>query len=323
MAKTATAESVKSEDIVKETPAERAKTRAEYMYWRDPKKIVIVPGYNVRNFDTPEMKQRVVDLAHDLVTNGQEVPIELRNNKGVDELISGETRLRAALYAIDNLGWEPKGIKAYYIADTLSAVDRDAMLIRGNNQKSLEPIEQAAVVARLANSHGLNQTEISKKTGLPQPTVSQLLMLYKAPEAMKKAVHERVISASNVLTILRATKGDEGEAEAILSDAVTEANFEAAQTPKNGRTRPPRVTAQHVEAATTRAGRNPRPVWLQKDKVIIAITALAEIYADTSYGLKPSQGYRGIAKTALFDLDVKPREWLKEYSTIDGGEEEE
>jgi ParB-like chromosome segregation protein Spo0J len=84
-----------------ETEEKKVDVRANEIRTVDPKDIYIQEGFNIRDFDRPEMVQRVKDLAEDIATNGQREAIKVR--RGTDgklNIVSGETRYRAIKFAI-------------------------------------------------------------------------------------------------------------------------------------------------------------------------------------------------------------------------------
>jgi len=290
---------------------DRAIGRSGEILFLDPHEVKIEAGFNVRHFNTPTMKQRIEDMARSLSENGQREPVKVRLDKPTGDiyLVSGETRLRGMLLAIKN-GAEFKGLKAIIDDTKLSEADRIASLILDNDQKNLEPLEQAEVLARLSKM-GFNHTEIAKKTGLSQPYVSSLLGLYAAPTEIKTFVQEGKVSATAATQVL---KEHPEQAVSILADSIASAAF-------NGKGR---ATAQHIAATKVKkkVGSTSAPLWTQKSVMRNLITTLCEIASDTSLGMKPTQGYRGWAKDALANADVNVKAWLEEYGATTEEEDE-
>lgn len=118
--------------------------------------------------------------------------------KEIDEyiLIAGERRLRAAI----NLGLK-----------TVPALIREATvresaliaLIENVQRENLSYIEEAQAYKRLITEHGLTQTEIARKVGKRQSTISNKLRLLALPEDIQRILAENRLSERHARALLR------------------------------------------------------------------------------------------------------------------------
>ena len=93
-----------------------------------------------------------------------------------------------------------------------------------NDGKNLNPLEEAEVINRLIN-FGLKEREISKRTGKSMVYISNLKLLYYAPQKIKNLINENVVSATLAMSILR-EYDDYSEAVKVIQGGVELATSE-------------------------------------------------------------------------------------------------
>lgn len=189
------------------------------MFRLDPRIIVVDKGFNVRNFETPEMKQRIQDMARSIAEIGVTSPIRVRYEDGKAILVQGETRLRATLLAIKN-GAQIESIPAYSEARGTSPADRQLGLLVDNEGRNLTPLEQAVPVARLA-ALGWSTEKIAAQAGKTKQYIESLLDLNATSDEVKEAVRAGEVSGTEVIKAIRSNRGDVQKAEEDVKVGIT------------------------------------------------------------------------------------------------------
>ncbi len=145
-----------------------------------PDKISPSPFQSRREFDYYE----ILELASSIQRNGLIQPITVRKVNERYELISGERRLRASVFA---------GLKTVPCI-VVTATDRESslMCLLENIQRTdLNFFEEADGIKRLMEDFSLNQQEVAEKLSMAQSTLSNKLRLLK----LTREQRERIISA--------------------------------------------------------------------------------------------------------------------------------
>ena len=111
-------------------------------------------------------------------------------------LIAGERRLRAAAA----LGMErvPALIREATVKESALIA-----LIENVQRENLSYIEEAQAYRRLISEHGLTQTEIAKKVGKRQSTISNKLRILSLPEDIQAILAEHRLSERHARALLR------------------------------------------------------------------------------------------------------------------------
>ena len=144
-----------------------------------------------RAFNDEDQKQLVASVKK----NGIIQPIIVRKADNGYEIIAGERRWRAAQAA---------GLKEIPVV-IRSAEDRDVAelsLIENIQREALNPIEEANAYQTLMTRFFLSQEEISARVGKDRSTVANTIRLLKLPEAVKKALIGKAITAGHARTLL-------------------------------------------------------------------------------------------------------------------------
>jgi len=145
-----------------------------------------------------------------------------RNNKGQYELIAGERRLRAAALA---------GLKK------IPAIVRDAdekdsallALVENVQREALNYIEEAVAYRRLMEEYGLTQSEIAKRVGKQQSTISNKIRILSLPPEIQQALTENQLTERHARALL---KIDDDAVRKQIIGRVVEHNLNVKQTEK-------------------------------------------------------------------------------------------
>jgi ParB family chromosome partitioning protein len=122
-------------------------------------------------------------------------PIIVRKVEKGYEIIAGERRWRAAQSA---------GLKEVPVV-IRTAEDRDLAelsLIENIQREALNPIEEADAYQTLMTQFSLSQEEVSSRVGKDRSTIANTVRLLKLPEAVKKALIGKAITAGHARALL-------------------------------------------------------------------------------------------------------------------------
>lgn len=145
-----------------------------------------------------------------------------RNSRGQYVLIAGERRLRAAALA---------GLKK------IPAIVRDAdekdsallALVENVQREALNYIEEASAYRKLMEDYGLTQSEIAKRVGKQQSTISNKIRLLSLPVEIQQALTENQLTERHARALLKVN--DDAIRKQIIG-RVVEHNLNVKQTEK-------------------------------------------------------------------------------------------
>jgi len=223
-------------------------------YRINPFLIKIKPGFNARDFNSPENAAHIVSLAESIALRGVLKPLTVYLEQGELWLSDGECRLLATFYAIEKLGANIETVPVINEQRGLNDADRTADQHVHNSGKPFTPLELSEVVKRLL-SFGWEPAKIATKTGITQVRQSQLLDLAAVPEDVKAMVSQGEVSAHMAV---QTVKSHGTKAKETLDKAVTKAK-------ESGRKRAlPRDVAPTKEAKVASATSEKDAKWLKK-----------------------------------------------------------
>lgn len=158
--------------------------------------IVTNPGQPRKVFPDQELEE----LCNSIREFGVIQPIIVKKTGAQYILIAGERRVRASALA----GFEK-----------IPAIVRDAdekdmafiALIENVQRENLNYIEEAMAYKRLMDEYGMTQSEIAKRVGKQQSTISNKIRLLSLPEEMRKALMENQLTERHARAILRIPDG--------------------------------------------------------------------------------------------------------------------
>jgi ParB family chromosome partitioning protein len=144
-----------------------------------------------RDFNDEDQRELVSSVKQ----SGIIQPIIVRKSENGYEIIAGERRWRAAQAA---------GLKEVPII-IRTADDREVAelsLIENIQREALNPIEEAAAYQTLMTRFSLSQEEVSVRVGKDRSTVANTVRLLKLPEAVKKALIGKSVTAGHARALL-------------------------------------------------------------------------------------------------------------------------
>jgi ParB family chromosome partitioning protein len=119
-----------------------------------------------------------------------------RDNKGLYIVIAGERRLKAA--ALAGLKRIPAIIR--------EADEKDSALlalVENVQRENLNYIEEAVAYKRLMEEYGLTQSEISKRVGKQQSTISNKIRILSLPEDIRQVLAENQLTERHARALLK------------------------------------------------------------------------------------------------------------------------
>jgi len=166
--------------------------------------------------------QSLEDLATSIKQYGILQPITVRKNEDQFELIMGERRFRAAqlvdLTSIPAIVLE--------VGNQDSAV---VALIENLQRVDLTFIEEAESYKKLIELHGITQSELSKKVGKSQSTISNKMRILKLENHILDTFKQSSLSERHARSLLRL--GDLKEQEKVLKNVIAK-NLNVKETEK-------------------------------------------------------------------------------------------
>lgn len=236
-----------------------------------PDEVIVVEGRN------PRMTLlNIEQLAESIEENGVRNPIKVQMGDEGYELVDGHRRLAACQYLYDTkeLVIQIPAVKV----DHKSEADILVEMMVSNDSEPFAPFEEATLYTRLRDEFKLNNEQIAQRVGKSVSHVSDKLALLRADETLKKAVEEKIISASDANTIVRKSKGSTEKQKELVQRVQTE-----------GR--------EQVINKELKKGRLPKPAW-----------ALAEQAHDEVWSCAMNLN-KDVCMSALDSKNV--REWLE------------
>lgn len=157
-----------------------------------PDKILPSPFQPRKEFDYYEL----LELASSIQKNGLIQPLTVRRAGDRYELVSGERRLRASIFA---------GLKTVPCI-LISAGDRECSLmclIENIQRTDLNFFEEADGIRKLMDEFSLSQQQVAEKIGMAQSTLSNKLRLLKLSEAQRNTIISSKLSERHARALIR------------------------------------------------------------------------------------------------------------------------
>lgn len=189
------------------------------------------PDQPRKNFDATKLDE----LATSISNKGVLQPIIVRKNdrddiEGDFLIIAGERRYRAAMIA--NLDVMPVIFS--------SGDPAEIALIENIQRDDLKPIEEAYAYARIMETHGYSQNQLSDVVGKARTTINEILTLNKLPDSLKEECRTSD-TPKNVL--LEIAKRKDPKEMIFLYNKVKNENFTVAKIRQLTRPKPVRTLA--------------------------------------------------------------------------------
>ncbi|MFA5634860.1 MAG: ParB/RepB/Spo0J family partition protein [Anaerovoracaceae bacterium] len=160
--------------------------------------IAVNPGQPRKVFPDQELDE----LSNSIREFGVIQPIIVKKSGSQYILIAGERRVRASTLA---------GL------EKIPAIIRDAnekdmafiALIENVQRENLNYLEEAMAYKHFMDEYGMTQSEISKRVGKQQSTISNKIRLLSLPEEMREALIRNQLTERHARAILRITDGEQ------------------------------------------------------------------------------------------------------------------
>jgi len=142
-------------------------------------------------------EEALQELQASIAEHGVLVPILVRERGDGYEIIAGERRWRAC---------------AALRRPTVPAIvrtsdDRESLevaIIENLQRENLNPLEEAAGIAQLIESHDFTQEQVAQRLGKSRPAVTNALRLLGLPEAVKALIADGSLTAAHAKALLGA-----------------------------------------------------------------------------------------------------------------------
>lgn len=208
----------KASALANETAIKKLHSGRTDLYRINPYLIMVEDGFNVRNFESVEVKEHVEGLAQSIAETGVQNPIKVRNKGGKLYLIDGECRLRATIHAIEVLGASIESVPVILADRSENEADAVLDIMRRNSGLPLGMPEQAVVVKRL-RAFGWSATDIAKKAGISVGRVHHLVAYSGMSPEIHSMVAEGIVAPSVALGVARDTNYDDDKTVDLIRTA--------------------------------------------------------------------------------------------------------
>ena len=180
--------------------------------------LSIRSNHNPRMFDTPEMKQRIVEMALSIKAIGVLEPIIVEYSKHDNKLyiVDGETRWRAAVYANKELGASVKAVQCKGWEG--NEQERTLAALAANSGKPLEKWEAGSKFKQL-RAWGWLDKDIAAQVVQSERYVREAIELCNSPAEVKAMMASNQVTERAALKTVRA-KGNGAAAIQALVTAV-------------------------------------------------------------------------------------------------------
>lgn len=153
---------------------------------------------------------KIMELAQSIRENGLIQPIVVRSDGDQYEIIAGERRYRACIFA--------GLVEVDVIIKEIEERELTQMALVENIQREdLTAIEEARAYIELQNHFGLTQTAVAKQMGKSQSTIANKLRLLNLDIEVQDAIANRNITERHARALLSIDKNNQKE---ILSDII-------------------------------------------------------------------------------------------------------
>jgi len=137
------------------------------------------------------------ELQTSIAEHGVLVPILVRECGDSYEIIAGERRWRAC--AALQLRTIPAIVRSSREGESL-----EIAIVENLQREDLNPLEEAAGIAELIESHGYTQEQVARRLGKSRPAVTNALRLLGLSDGLKAMLADGVLSAGHARALLGA-----------------------------------------------------------------------------------------------------------------------
>ncbi len=140
-------------------------------------------------------QDEIASLAESIKNHQQLQPILVRIVDGKYQLISGERRLRATIYAgLDRIRAEVREADDRLVAELA--------IIENLQRKDLNPIEKALSFKRYIQEHNCKQDDLARRLSIDRSTIANLMRLLELPQQILDWLTAGEISAGHARALL-------------------------------------------------------------------------------------------------------------------------
>lgn len=217
------------------------------LFRMDPRKIVVVEGWNSRDFGLPENQEHIRALADSIKEIGVREPLAGYHEDGKFILTNGESRLRAVMHLIE-MGHEIATVPVQPEPRHASEAEHVLSQIVRNSGKPFTPIENARVYARLLDM-GMTAKEIAAKIGQTPERVAQVAKLNTVSPKVRKHIQSGKITSSLVQRIqskAKSAKDVDAAVEEAIKNATAEGKTKATPRHVSGSKEKPKTVSPRV-----------------------------------------------------------------------------
>jgi ParB family transcriptional regulator, chromosome partitioning protein len=214
----------------------------------DPRLLKEEPGFNLRDYDDPDVQAHIEGFATSYL-EGRYVPPILVRTVGDDIVpIEGHCRRLGALLAIE------RGAEGLMISATEfkgSDAERVTVMLRSADGLPLKVLEQATGCLRLIRM-GFTNAQVAKEAGRTTARVEQLLILATANMDVQLLVKSGKVAADAAIEAVRMYREKAGEhLQALLGMAEQDGKHKVTKGILRPRALPPKVVTQVVTSVET------------------------------------------------------------------------
>jgi ParB family chromosome partitioning protein len=159
----------------------------------DPRRVRPNPEQPRRRFDPDAL----ASLADSIRQHGLVHPIVVEPDGDHYRLVAGERRLRAALQA--SVATIPAIVRP---ASESGRQVLELALVENLHRQDLNPLEEAAAYARMADVFGLSHEAIALRLGRTRPAVTNAIRLLQLPPPLQQALADGTLSAGHGRALL-------------------------------------------------------------------------------------------------------------------------
>ncbi|WP_027859792.1 ParB/RepB/Spo0J family partition protein [Marinobacterium jannaschii] len=165
------------------------------MFSVPPQALVEEPGFNVRDYDDPDVVQHIRNLANAYARGDYVDPVVVKVVDGKLFIREGHCRRLAMLLAIEEGAEILRTPVIEYKGDDAAQV---ALIVTSNSGLKITTLQTAEVYRRLS-AWGFSDTEIAERVGKTSTHVRQMLDLLELPTELKQLIKDGKISATAAL----------------------------------------------------------------------------------------------------------------------------
>lgn len=184
-------------------------------YSIDPRALELVPNWNCREmglgeeyYKLPKPAAHIQNLKNAFINGGDIDPITVVIVEGRPRVRQGNCRTRAAILALKESGLPILIRLREFLGDD---IEQEWHSLDGAKALPLCPVGRGIAYSRLVNDAGMSVEQVSKREGISDMAVRQLISLATINDELKTLISQDVISYTLCLELIR----DLGENEAL------------------------------------------------------------------------------------------------------------